>query len=136
MNWRFFSVVLVPGLCVGLFFVGKAGFEAWVLGVCDSKLGCSDGVAFAAWISVVAFVLTVLGCGITAFIARSTLSRLSVPAVGVSVVIISVLLCILFRSVPNWPYSGLGLMVAWALLSLGLSWATIFVVEYAWSRTQ
>jgi ubiquinone/menaquinone biosynthesis C-methylase UbiE len=43
---------------------------------------------------------------------------------------------ILFRSVPSWPYTGLGLMAAWAALSMGLSWATIFIIDYAWSRTR
>ncbi|TAK91597.1 MAG: hypothetical protein EPO06_05005 [Burkholderiaceae bacterium] len=125
MNWRTLSIALLPGLCVALFYLGRVAFSMLTVGNCGADPACSAQVSFVAMISLTFLAVSALGCGVTAYLMRATLSQLPAPTVLAAVALSAVFLLLLFLSVPYWSYSGLALLVTLTLLCAAASWAAI-----------
>ncbi len=128
-NWRVISVALVPGLCVGLFIIGKTVFRALVLGGCDVNPECGSELAFAPMAAAAIFALSGVGCGGTAYLSRYTLSQMSAPAVLLLVAVTSVFLLLMFLSAQHWPFFGVGLLISLAILCMVISWLSLLGVK-------
>lgn len=126
MMIRALLFVLVPGLAVFTFFLGKAAFEAFVLEVCDSKFGCEGGVSFMALIAGLAFALSAISNAIAAFLQRVHLRSIPLKHLLGVVVVVGGVLAYAFTTVPTWPWADLGLMFWWLVLSGVLSWVVLF----------
>jgi len=61
----------------------------------------------------------------TAYLNRWPLSHLPAATVLLSVALSSVFLLLMFLTVPNWPFSGMGLLVSLVLLCMVISWVAL-----------
>jgi hypothetical protein len=127
---RFVAVSVTPGLVVAVFTIGKSAYEARILGACDAKFGCAGGIQFAALISGIALVLSLVGCAFAARIQLSAVKTLSGKALTAAIAAASVVLLLLFQTVPSWPYADVGLMVWWLVASGILCTAAIAGARY------
>lgn len=122
-------LTFVPGLVVFSSFFGKAAFEAYFLKLCDPKFGCQDGLLVAAFITGLAFALSVVGNAVVVMLQLSTIRSISLPRLFVVVILVGGLLDYAFTTVPAWPWADLGPMFWWLVLSGVLSWVTLFIAR-------
>jgi peptidoglycan/LPS O-acetylase OafA/YrhL len=79
------------------------------------------------------FLATLFGCGAAAVFLHRRISRTPILAVtGISVVVAGVLLTI-FPTMPSWPFTGEGFVVAWVLMSAGFMTALLFAASYRYA---
>lgn len=121
-------MALMPGLCVGLFFLGKAIFWVLVHGKCDVDPECGGEIVFAM-AAVLFFALSAVGCSGTAYLSRYTLSQMPAPAVLLLVAVTSVFLLLMFLSAQHWPFSGIGPLIFLAIFSMAISWLSLLMVK-------
>ena len=125
------AIALVPGSAVLLSVLAAASFNAWALGECDSKFGCAGGVQFALLVGCVGALLAWVGGGAAVAVARRRVLFASRRAVGFAIAITSMLLVVIFPTVSRWPFSDLGLVVGWLLLSAVATWVAIWSASHA-----
>ena len=109
---RYIFIAAMPALIVAArFLVPGLGASFW-------------GRAFAT----LGFVATLAGCGIAAWLCRSWLSQLSYFRLALVALVSAVVpLIAIFPTMPTWPFTGVGFVVAWCLITGALCAASLYV---------
>ena len=80
--------------------------------------------------AILGFAATLLGCAIAAWACRAWLAGISYPRLLLVAVFIAVVpLVVVFPSMPHWPFTGIGFVVAWCLISGALCAASLYVAH-------
>ena len=89
--------------------------------------------AYTLFFATTGFLATLFGCGIAAVLFHRRISRTPLLAVaGASVLVAGILLAI-FPTMPSWPFTGEGFVVAWVLMSAGFTTALFFAASYRYA---
>jgi hypothetical protein len=126
---QFAFVTLAPGFIVGAGAFGYAAVSAYLLGNCDSKLGCSGGVWLGAFMGGAAFALSTIGLVIGCYVHRTALRTFRATHLAGAVVLLSALTTVLLLTVPYWTYSVLGSVLAWVLAATIAGWAVVGAIR-------
>ncbi len=59
--WRFFTVLVGPGIILMFALAGYAAFDVYARGNCDIKFGCAGSVQFAATLATLTLLCSSLG---------------------------------------------------------------------------
>jgi hypothetical protein len=115
---RFLTFILGPGLIAALGQISYRAFESFVLGKCDSKLGCAGGLEFAAMVAAASFAFSAIGLILPAVLFRSTVKALPRRGLVLVVILLAISLAIMLDTVGKWPFEPfVPLFAAWAAAS-------------------
>ena len=88
---------------------------------------------FSGFFAVTGFLATLCGCAAAAVILRRRMRRTPLLLIaGVSLAVAATLLAI-FQTMPSWPFTGVGFVVAWVLMSAGFMATLLLAVSFRYA---
>lgn len=93
--------------------------------------GSKDNLTW--FFAVTGFLATLVGCLAASVPMRRRITavpHLWITAVGIAV---AAALLAIFPTMPNWPFTGVGFIVAWVLMAAGFTAAFLFAVSYRYA---
>lgn len=128
---RRLAVILGPGLVSGLAMTSQAAVQAFIVGECDTKLGCASGVQFAAALAGLSFLLSSLGLVLPAMLFRSTIDALPRGGRWGIVAVLATLLWVILPIVGHWPFEPfIPAFIAWTVSCALLGFVVLLVVRH------
>lgn len=83
--------------------------------------------------AVVGFFATLLGCSSATLILRARAVRLPTWVIALIGVAVAAMLLAVFATMPSWPFTGVGFIVAWILIACGFTGALLYVAGYRYA---
>jgi hypothetical protein len=94
-------------------------------------MGSKDDLTW--FFAITGLFATLVGCLGAAFPLRRRIARVpSVLVAAVAIAVAAVLLAI-FPTMPQWPFTGVGFIVAWVLLAAAFTAALFFAISYRYA---
>jgi len=87
-----------------------------------------EGGGLTWFFAVAGFLATLLGCLVAALLLRRQVALVPSPWVGAIGVTVAGILLAIFPTMPNWPFTSEGFLVAWVLIAAGLTAVVLFSV--------
>ena len=94
-------------------------------------LGSKDDLTW--FFAITGLLATLVGCLGAAFPLRRRIAHIpSVLVTAVAIAVAAALLAI-FPTMPQWPFTGEGFVVAWVLMSAGFTAALVYAISYRYA---
>lgn len=81
---------------------------------------------YAAVFAILGFSATLAGCVIAVVVLRRRLIRIPVFVVTAIAVAVAGVLLAIYPTMPSWPFTGEGFVVAWVLIAAGVTAALMY----------